>query len=425
MAVIHVHVGPRSEDNQYYVDHLVRAMGPEHVMPAAKLSQRVRERMSRPAGARTSAQAYKLMVRTGRRRFIEGDYAAALTSLERAREVALRHAGQFASDQGLRGAYYRALMFAGHAFLRSGKGDLATERIGEAIRSFPDKDLSLVQFGPELARFYRKVRREMSQRPRGSLEIDSGCEDCLVFVNERYVGLSPARVPDLYQGRYRVLVQRGQQQGRIHVVNVGAGPRELKVDFALDRALYSEPVVGLRFADPRRMRRIEQRLGAAVGQAAGAPRVALLGVREHDGRRVLRGAVISSDTARVVRAAMVALEPAVPSPDTLRQLARFLLSGTRARGLLVQQGGAAAAASQPAAGGSDAPRARSPYRWLKWTAAGAALLAIAGGVTLIALHGTGTCDGPPGVKCKEQLNILPGGVVLTSVGGALAVTSGG
>jgi len=69
------------------------------------------------------------------------------------------------------------------------------------------------------------------------------------------------------------------------------------------------------------------------------------------------------------------------------------------------------------------PRAGFPAaRVLKWVALGAAVAGLAAGITLLVLHGRGTC-GDPGT-CPNRYNTLAAGATLTALGGAAAAASG-
>ena len=411
------HVGDPPQDTRFYVEFLARAMGDKELLASVELGRLIEQRVSRDPGAAVSSTELNQLVLEGRRQFIEGQFAQSITTLQRARRRLLGATALVASDQNLRNALHTTLLFLANGLMRSNQEDQATLQVSEVIRSFPDRELSLVQYSPTLVKFYKKVRRDLDRQARGSITVNTRPAGCLVFVNERYVGLSPTRVPDLYPGRYRVYIQRPQQRGRLHSVTVDGNDAALDVDFQLDRVLRTREFVGFRFPDVKTMEREEVAHAASVARAVDAPLALVVGFRQHQGRRVLMGMVVSKDTARPVRTGMVALEPAAPSAATLRRLGEFLLLGKEGNGLIMP---GETQPVVPAAGGGT-----SAITVLKWVGLGLSIATLAAGITLWALDGHGTCDASlPGDRCKESYNTLAPGIGLTATGAALAVGTG-
>jgi hypothetical protein len=145
----------------------------------------------------------------------------------------------------------------------------------------------------------------------------------------------------------------------------------------------------------------------------------LLGFRRYQGRRVMQGTAVSADTGRVIRSGMVALEPAAPTPETIKALGLFLVSGKQAGGIIVPGGPQA-----PPPPRRDAGPGFFSARVFKWVTLGVAVAGLASGITLIALDGKGTCNVPEGGLCPESYQTMAPGIALTAVGGAAAVGSG-
>jgi hypothetical protein len=422
------YAGDPPPDAARYVSALVSSMGEAAPLHGAALRRQIEVRLSATPGPPALPEQMKDLVKRGRTEFIEGNFKRAIAKLERARSALLEHPALLATNQGLRDSLHMALLYLGHAYLRTTEGEKATERVSEVIRSFPDKELSLVRYGPELVRFYKKVRREMLQQPRGSLTVKTTPPSCMVFVNERYVGLSPISVENLHQGRYRVYTQTGRSRGRVYSVNVTGGGGQIQVDFELDRTLRTEPYVGFRFEDPDSMEGSEVSYAAAVARSLDASTAFLVGFRSHRGRRVLMGTVVNAATGRVVRSGMVALEPAEPSASTLGALGGFLVAGKSSQGVIIRSGGGVIThgVDPTAGGGSPAkPADEGPgffsARVFKWITLGLAVGGLAAGVPLIVLDGRGTCDHD---RCPDTYHTMTPGIALAAVGGAAAVTSG-
>lgn len=420
------HAGAIPDDARTYVAQLVRALGSDAPLHGAALGKKVEASLSDTAGSKTRPVGIRQLVEQGRKRFINGEFRQAIAKLEQARGQLTRKVALVASDQGLRDTLHKASLFLAHAYLRDKQGERATERISEVIRSFPDRDLSLARYGPDLATFYRKVRQELNRQPRGSLTITSEAQGCLVFVNERFVGMSPATVKDLLPGRYRIYVQRPRQQGRIHLVTLNGGSHQVTVDFALDRVLHTEPFVGFRFEDRAAKERDEVQHAAAVARALDAPMVLLLGFHTYQGRRTLQGTAISAATSRIIRSGMVALEPAAPSPETLRALGQFLVAGKEGGDLIIKPAAGGLTDLGNAGGGAGADDGPGFFsaRVFKWITLGLGVASLATGIALIAVDGGGTCEAGTGGLCPERFETQTPGIVLTAVGGAALVTSG-
>ncbi len=405
---------------------LLEALG-EDALHGSALRRVLEARLSRGAGPREAPDTARSEVDEGRRLFLEGQFEDAIHRLEAVRAVLERHTTALVGDQDLRGALRRALLLLAHAYLRTGQRAFATERAGEVIRSFPDWDPSqlLLRFGPDLAKLYRDTQRELEGQPRGTLLVSTQTAGCMIYVNERFVGVSTARVK-LLPGAYRVYLQDQKKRGRVHRVTVGGARAQasLEVDFELESAL-AEDGAGLRFEDTATMARREVPLAAAAGRALGASSVLLVGLRRHQGRRTLVGSVISPAGGRAVRSAMIIVEPTPPSTAVVHALARFLVAGdSSAAGLIVTPTQELAAAAAPS---GSPPAAQEPgpgffsARVFKWVTLGLAVGALGAGITLLALDGRGDCEGN---RCPESFHTLTPGAVLTGVGGLAAVGSG-
>jgi len=431
--LLQYYVGDRPEDAKNYIDFLTRTLGEEVPLQGAALQQDIEARLSLAAGPLTKPPNIQKMVEAGRRLFIEGEYQEAIAQLEKVQRVLLERVALVASDQSLRETRRKALLFLAHAYVRAGQKEQATKRISEVIRSFPGQDLPLAQFSPELVKLYKTVHRTLSQKDRGKLVVTTQPTGSMVFVNERYVGLSPAELPDLYPGTYRIYVQRPNAMARVHLLEVGSGQHKLEIDYNLDCALQTAPYIGFRFEDDRALETSEVRYAATVGRALEAPTVLLVGFRRHQGRRALHGTIISSATGQVIRSGLVELEPDPPSPAALKALGRYLIAGeTPGPGVIVNK----LAGSDRWASQSHRPTAAEAAerqgkgfavaRFFKWLTLGIAVAGIASGITLIALNGDSTCksagEGGTGL-CPEKYNTLTPGIVLIGVGGLSAISS--
>jgi len=413
------YAGQRPKDAGPYIKFLVSSLEQKAPLNGAALRQAIEVHLSSSPGPAREPKGIRGKVEDGRRLFIEGRFKEAIKLLEQAREALLGRTVAVASDQGLRTALHRALLFLTHAYLRTDQGSKATLRMTEVLRSFPDRELSLVDYAPELVSFYKKVRQQLGRLARGALQVSTTPKGCMVFVNERFVGMSPVRVPRLYPGRYRVYVGQPQVRGRVHRVLLTGGDYQLHLNFLLDRALVTEPWVGFRFEDQPARERNAVKYATVVGRALEAPTVLLLSMYRHQGNRALVGRAISPATGQVVRSALVSLEPAPPSIAHINALGQFLTAGKASSKLIVRiPRTRPSPRPEPAAPPSPLPGV------LKWVAVGAAVAGLASGIALLAIHGQKTCSLPEGVLCPEKYDTLTAGAVLTAGGGLAAAAAG-
>ena len=417
LLLLQSYVHRPSQEQHKHLDLLKHNLG-HRALEETRLRAVVESRLSRPGGTSgRPARAIQKQVKDGRRQFVDGNFRRAIQLLESARGDLLASEARVASNQDLRNSLHMALMMLAHSYLRMREIQKATTMISEVIRSFPDRDLSLITYSPELVQFYKKVRLQLRKLQRGTLTITTRPARCLVFINGRYLGTSPVRARALLPGLYRVYVQRPQQPGRVHLVTMDGADRELVIDFKLDRILRTRPHLALQFANLQQMKKDEVRQAVSVARAVGADQVLIAGFR-HAGCQVLQGTLVSTDTAQVVRSGVVSMEPAAPSPQTIGSFARFLHSGQQG-----EEKWRSRCVLKPPVKQGRAPD-HGQTSWIsvvKWVALGTAVAGLGAGIPLLAMDGEPNCDAGPGDRCPGYYDTLGLGVVSTVVGGVAAV----
>jgi hypothetical protein len=287
--------------------------------------------------------------------------------------------------------------------------------MAELIRTYPDRDFNRTMYGPEPHDLYKSVKNELLARP-GSLSVEVDDKDALVFLNERFEATGGVDKSGLAPGTYRLLIQRGKTPGRVRDVQVSAGAKQsVAVDWGFESALVtSRDHVALSYRDDAERKANEPRHATTLARLVGAPKLAVLTISIHEGRRSIIGAVLSVDTGRPYRTGVLALEPAAPGPTQLRGLARFLALGEPAEGVIVPGEPAPEGAAAPSA---EPDRRRSPV-W-KWAALAGGAAAVAAGVTLIALDGPKIEDD---MRQPEDKGYTIPGIITASAGAALVAT---
>ncbi len=414
--IMEARVGPRRADADKHVANLALSLEGEEALGGEALARRLERLVSRPPGAEAKPELLQQQVAEGRRLFIEGQFGEAIKILARARDALQANPALVAMDQRLRTSLYQALLYLAHAHLRQGKKNEARRLATGVLRAYPERPLSKARYGPELAALYEEVRREMGKMPRSRLTIKTRGPGCSLFLNERYVGISPITVDGLYPGSYRLFLQRPGQRGRVHLVQLFGKDLSLALDLGLDRALNTDGRVSLVYPDQGARERWQVEHAATLARRMGARRVILLEQEELDGEPALGATLIAAEQGTTLRAARVSLAPPAEAPGRVTRLARFISTGKASDGLEVHLG---LAAQPPARHGRQ-----GAFGWLRWVSLGVTVAGLAAGIPLIMVDGQKTCDTPDGVLCPEYMDTMAGGAALTAVGGAAAVAAG-
>lgn len=416
--VMESRVGARWQDADRHLATLVLGLEGEDALGGEALARRLERLVSRPAGAETAPGGFRQQVAEGRRLFIEGQYSQSIRLLEKTREALHANPALVATDQGLRDSLYQALLYLAHAHLRLKQTDQARRQITAVLRGFPKRPLSTARYGPELVSLYQQVRRDMSRLPRGRLVIKSQPAGSMVFLNERYVGMSPITVQDLYPGSYRVYLQRPDQRGRVHLVQLFGKDRDLSLDMRLDKVLDTKGRVSLVYADEAGRKAQQIAHASTLARRMNAARVILLEQLVLEGERALGATLVEAAKGTTLRSARVSLLPAGEAPARVARLARFISTGKAGEDLEIHGG------ALPAQASASSP-STSAFGWLKWVSLGVAVAGVAAGATLMFFDGRKVeCGLPDDKLCPETYDTLAGGAALTAVGATAAAAAG-
>jgi len=408
LVVIESVVSVRPADADAQLRAVMEALG-DRALHGKPLGDALELHMSQPGGEAIAPEEVAEIVgavNLAHRAYAAGEFESAVSHLNATLRRLETAPAALVHDLALRRALHQARLLLGDIYRRLGRSAEGTALMADAIRADARSEPSDMTFNPDLIAFFRSVRRELHQQPRGSLEVVTRPPGLMVFLNDEFVGMSPTRVADLYRGRHQVVVQQ-DGRGRVHQVMV-QGDERLTVDAGFDAALRTRPWVGLWFSTEAQRARHEGEYAARIGRELRAPRVVVVATGEYRERPAMIGTLLDVETVRPVRAAIVPHDPR-PLQETVRALGRFLAGGDAGPGVIVA--------------GSERPAERArPYRRWKWAAAATALLAAGAGAALLAADcsekaaRTGTCIARRGTKTP--------GYVLLSVGGVLGVGAG-
>jgi hypothetical protein len=293
------------------------------------------ETLSRPSAPLGDAELAEIRsaVEVGWQHWTAGEYAKAVESLSPAVAKLQASPAVVAQQTPVRDQLYKALIGLAMANKRLGNQDEARQHMAAVARGFTDRGVSRAQFGPEVHDFFRKIQAELAAQGTGSLRIEVDDPAAVIFLDERYEAVGSVSRSDLLPGTYRVYVRKGDSPGRVHDVTVSpSGMTELRITWQLEAALRSGPgFVGLELADAGARERLEPRVASALARLLGASGVVVITIGPYQGRRALTASLLSVESGKPYRAAVVALEPARPAPEALRSLVRFLLTGERGK----------------------------------------------------------------------------------------------
>ncbi|HEU5056015.1 MAG TPA: hypothetical protein VFU21_05800 [Kofleriaceae bacterium] len=413
--VLESYGGPRPEDADRLLAPVMAELGRAGFPTLPEVERRIAGRLSRSAGSLDDARAAEAIraIEAGYKKFLAGEFAAAVGEIERGLAPLRSAPGAVAGKNDRRDAVMRGLLGLALSQRRLGRQTEATAAMAELIRSFPDREISYKDYGPEPRDFFQKVQGEMAREGKGELAVDVDDDRTVVFVNERYAGVGDVTIKDLHAGRYRVFVQQGDELGRVHEVDVEAGrAAAVSVSWQLDAVL--RPGAALVFADESARAAEEARHAVRIARSLGAGSVVVLGIRDNRGRRSVVGAFYPADSTRPLRSGAVAVEPVVPAAERLEALARLLAGDEAAADLVAPLAESPRAAPGQDDRDGDDPGGR-PFRRWKWVALGGGLAALGAGVTLIAIHQTPD----DGTRDRSSRETRVPGIVTAAAGAAL------
>ena len=349
----------------------------------------------------TTAAEITQPAESGYEAYTRGRFAEAEAALKLAIERIHRNPALLVLDTNNLEATFKILVALALSQAKRGDagGSLAT--MIELIRTFRDRPIARVDYGPDAEQFYRAVARQVQALGRGQLSITVANDQAVIFVDGQIRGLARAALTDLIPGVYRVFIQVPATAGRQYEVEVTAGhATALRVDWELDSALWlTDAWVGFVFATEAERARQAGFAAALARRWPGGDALAVVGMTQLQDRPAIVGRLYDP-TGRVVRGAAVVLDGA--DEPRLRALARFLADGIAGEGVrVIQGGGAGDAVPQGTVGARLAPRLL--------VGAGAAAL-LAGGV-LYAI------DQDPGATPSPMVrNTAPAGIAVGAVG---------
>ncbi|HEX3476416.1 MAG TPA: hypothetical protein VHT91_15435 [Kofleriaceae bacterium] len=367
----------------------------------------------------TTAAEITQRAESGYEAYTRGRFAEAEIALTRAIERIHRNPALLVLDTHNLDATFKILVALALSQAKRGDTGGSVATMTELIRTFHQRPISRVDYGPDAEQFYRAVARQVEALGRGELSISVASDQAVIFVDGQIRGLGKAALIDLIPGVYRVFIQIPATPGRQYEVEVTAGRHTvLRVDWELDSSLWlTDSWVGFGFATEAERARQAGYAGTLARRWSGGTPLAVVGMGQLAGKPAVTAQLYDA-TGRVVRGAGVLLGErgeaasvgvADPADEPrLRALARYLADGVPAAGVHVLHDGSAPGDGAPGSGPGEAGRAGGRLAPRVLVGAGAAAL-VAGSV-LYAIDQDSA--GPSSV----YRNTAPAGIAVGAVG---------
>src|SRR5262249_35200473 len=259
------------------LDGVLTGLAGRDLLYGDSLAQAISARWSRPPGSSDPrlVDKYVALLERLNDRYIEGQFAEVVPELQRVIADLIANCALVVKQQLARDQMFRALVLLAHSQMRLGHAAAAEEAIAEAIRAFPERRVDSATYGIEVAQLYRRVLAAQEGKRRAPLRLETD-HDAALFLDERFVGVGSAHVPDLPPGRYRALTQTQGRFGRVHEVQIDGEPVQLRIDAALDVALRTDGGAQLVFTTLTDRDANETRFAARVARELALPQVLLL-----------------------------------------------------------------------------------------------------------------------------------------------------
>ena len=318
--VVEAYDGERPADASTLLAPVYAELEQRGYLGGDKLAWQVRTQVSADPGALSPGQIVDAEkdVERAYQALVDGDYAKASASAQKALAVYASAPAVLARADALRALDFKALVIAARSEQVLGHNDDAFRWMAEAVRAFAQAP-SATDFDPSVIGLYRSVAGELKKQGDGSLDVQVDDAAVTLFLDERFVGSGQVKLDAVAPGKYRLLLVKGNQTGRVHVIDVPPrGKASTAISWGLDVALSTDRdrVVVAGHGD-------DLTSALLVGRAMGARRVIVLGVGEVGGRRAIVGRALDVESQRRSYAA-VQIEPLAPPEETLRRLAALL-----------------------------------------------------------------------------------------------------
>lgn len=210
--------------------------------------------------------------RTGLWRLAAGKFEAALDELNEAQELSRSAIETLARDDERAQEALDTCLYTVRALLEMGFSTEA-RALGRECRTLVPRGQPRKAMHPGFVLDLFETASRVEQP--AMLKVDSEPSGCTVRVNGLVFGETPLQSADLLPAQYRVQVECDPgQRGRVYRVDTRSGPADVFVDLRFDRAVATDPLLHLRYANANDEQ--QQRIADAERVAEALPASALL-----------------------------------------------------------------------------------------------------------------------------------------------------
>lgn len=189
---------------------------------------------------------------------VEEQYARALGVLREAQKLIDEAIAELNRTKTQADNVLKTCLFVVRALHDAGDLTRAEQQARQCVRLVPGGAPDLDDHPPEVVTLHEEASQAGPEK-RSSLTVNSRPQRCDVRINGLRLGQTPFTMTDLYPGDYQVQVECDpDRRGRVHQLTIGAEGAEVFVDVELDRAVRTEPLLRLRYAEQRVAERQEQ-----------------------------------------------------------------------------------------------------------------------------------------------------------------------
>lgn len=210
--------------------------------------------------------------RAGLWRLAAGEFEAALDQLNEAQELSRSTIETLARNDERAQKVLDTCLYTVRALLETGFSTEANA-LGRECRTLVPRGQPTKTMHPGFVLDLFETASRVEQP--SALKVESEPSGCIVRVNGLVFGETPLQITDLLPAQYRVQVECDPgPRGRVHTVDTRSGPGDVFVDLRFDRAVATDPLLHLRYANVNDEQ--QQRIADAERVAEAVPASALL-----------------------------------------------------------------------------------------------------------------------------------------------------
>lgn len=257
----------------------------------------------------------------------EGNHKRALTKLQAAQDLSRKAIEDLNRDPEQARRVFDTCLYVVRAVLATESESRARTVARECRRLVPRAEPSPYMHPPAVTGLLDQIDASQA-RQTGMLRLESSPSGCSARLNGVLLGETPVSIGKLFPGQYRVQIEcNPSERGRVHLVAVGAGQTERRVDSRFDEVVESRPSLQLRYADVSDEREHRAADALRIAKALEAGDLVLLSMPTADTMQLERIERTAREPMRLAAIARVSVGSGGPTAPDLAAAARTLTAG--------------------------------------------------------------------------------------------------